>query len=61
MCVTFREDHCRAGKGNAPENLSTLRKFALQIIKEYNKDRLSLKKRRLKAAYDLMYLKNLVT
>jgi hypothetical protein len=59
--VTFREDHCRAGKGNAPENLSTLRKFALQIITEYNKDRLSLKKRRLKAAYDLMYLKNLVT
>jgi hypothetical protein len=59
--VTFREDHCRAGKGNAPENLSTFRKFALQIIKEYNKDRLSLKKRRLKAAYDLKYLKNLVT
>ncbi|MDR2928014.1 MAG: ISAs1 family transposase, partial [Cytophagaceae bacterium] len=58
--VTFKEDRCRARKGYAPENLSTLRKFALQIIKEHNKDKLSLRKRRLKAAYDLKYLKTLI-
>jgi predicted transposase YbfD/YdcC len=58
--VTFREDNCRARKGNAPENLSTLRKLALQIIHEQN-DRLSLKKRRLKAAYDVTYLKKMLT
>jgi predicted transposase YbfD/YdcC len=44
--VTFKEDASRAGKGHAPENLSTLRKLALQIINE-QKDRLSLRKRRL--------------
>jgi predicted transposase YbfD/YdcC len=58
--VTFREDSCRARTGNAPENLATLRKLALQIISEQN-DKLSLKKRRLRAAYDTEYLKKLVT
>jgi hypothetical protein len=58
--VSFKEDDCRARKGNAPENLSTLRKLALQIIKEQD-DRLSLKKRRLKAAYNTDYLKKLIT
>jgi predicted transposase YbfD/YdcC len=58
--VTFREDDCRARKDYAPENLSTLRKLALQIISEQT-DKLSLKKRRLKAAYDMEYLKNLIT
>ena len=57
--VTFKEDHCRARKGNAPENLSTLRKLALQIIKD-QKDKLSISKRRLKAAYDMKYLKKLM-
>jgi hypothetical protein len=57
--VTFKEDASRAGKGHASENLSTLRKLALQIIKE-QKDRLSLRKRRLKAAYDVNYLKKLI-
>lgn len=57
--VTFREDACRARKGYAPENLSSLRKFALQIIKEHD-DKLSLKKRRVKAAYDVNYLKSLI-
>jgi predicted transposase YbfD/YdcC len=58
--VTFREDNCRARKDSAPENLSTLRKLALQIIREQS-DKLSLKKRRLKAAYDLAYLNKLIT
>jgi len=57
--VTFREDSSRARKGNAPENLSTLRKLALQIVSE-QKDKLSLRKRRLKAAYDINYLKKLI-
>ena len=57
--VTFKEDASRARKGNAPENLSTLRKLALQIIKEQN-DKLSMRKRRLKAAYDIKYLEKLL-
>ena len=58
--VTFKEDSCRARKGNAPQNLATLRKLALQIITEH-KDNLSLKKRRVKAAFDIEYLKKLIT
>lgn len=42
--VTFNEDNCRARKGNAPENLATLKKLALQIITEHT-DNLSLKKK----------------
>jgi predicted transposase YbfD/YdcC len=57
--VTFREDASRARTGNAPENLSTIRKIALQIISG-QKDKLSLRKRRLKAAYDKKYLKKLL-
>lgn len=57
--VTFKEDECRARKGNAPQNLSSLRKLALQIITQQN-DKLSLKKRRVKAAFDIDYLKNLL-
>lgn len=57
--VTFREDACRARKGNAPENLSTLRKLSLQMINDI-KDKLSLKKRRVKAAWDMEYLKKIL-
>lgn len=57
--VTFQEDACRVRTGNGPENLATLRKFALQIITQ-QKDKLSLKKRRVKAAYDVEYLKELL-
>jgi predicted transposase YbfD/YdcC len=57
--VTFKEDASRARNGYAAENLSSLRKIALQIIYD-QQDKLSLKKRRLKAAYDLNYLKQLL-
>lgn len=56
--VTFKEDSCRVRTGNAPENLATLRKLALQIISEHD-DKLSLQKRRVKAAYDTEYMKSL--
>jgi predicted transposase YbfD/YdcC len=56
--VTFKEDKCRVRTGNAPENLATLRKLALQIISEHN-DKLSLQKRRVRAAYDTEYMKKL--
>lgn len=58
--VTFREDACRARTGYSAENLSTLRKLALQIIKSHN-DKLSLKKRRVKAGYSTQYLKELIS
>jgi len=57
--VTFKEDACRARQENAPLNLSTLRKFALQLLSNQN-DKLSLKKRQYKAALDINYLKKIV-
>ena len=57
--VIFKEDECRARKGNAPQNIASLRKLALQIISQEN-DKLSLKKRRVKAAFDIDYLKILL-
>ena len=57
--VTFMEDQCRARTGNAPENLSTVRKIALQIISNA-KDKLSLKRRQYKAALDINYMKKLL-
>jgi hypothetical protein len=57
--VTFKEDACRARQGNAPLNLSTLRKFAWLVLSN-QKDKLSLKKRQYKAALDVKYLKKIV-
>jgi predicted transposase YbfD/YdcC len=57
--VTFREDACRVRQGDAPLNLSTLRKFALQLLSN-QKDKLSLKKRQYKAALDVEYLKQII-
>jgi predicted transposase YbfD/YdcC len=57
--VTFKEDACRARLGNAPINLSTLRKFALQLLSN-QKDKFSLKKRQYKAALDVNYLKKII-
>jgi hypothetical protein len=58
--VTFKEDSCWVRTGYGPENLSTLRKLALQVVSQ-QKDKLSLQKRRVKAAYDVNYLKKLFT
>jgi predicted transposase YbfD/YdcC len=57
--VSFKEDACRARDGNEPQNLSTIRKLALQIIAG-QKDKLSLKKRQLKAALNNQYLISLL-
>jgi predicted transposase YbfD/YdcC len=57
--VTFKEDACRARAENAPENLSILRKFALQLVSA-QKDKLSMKKRLYKAALDIGYLKKII-
>lgn len=57
--VTFKEDASRARKGYAAENLSVMRKMALQIVAQ-QKDKLSMKKRLYKAALDITYLKKMI-
>jgi predicted transposase YbfD/YdcC len=57
--ITFGEDASRVRKDHAPENLSIIRKFALQLLYNVN-DKLSLKKRQYKAALDCKYLVSLL-
>lgn len=57
--VTYLEDACRARKGYAAINLSTIRKLAMQIIKEHV-DKSSLRKRRFKASLSNDYLVDLL-
>ena len=57
--VTFKEDASRARKGFAAQNLSAIRKLALQIIKGH-KDKRSVKKRLFKAALSQDYLTDIL-
>lgn len=58
--VTFKEDACRARKGFAAQNLSTIRKLAMQIIKGHT-DKRSLRKRLFRAALSQDYLREVLT
>jgi len=53
--VTFKEDNCRVRTKNGAENLSILRKFAMEMLKKQS-DKLSLKRRRKKCMLNLDYL-----
>ena len=57
--VTFSEDASRARKGYAAQNLSMIRKIALQTVKAHN-DKRSIRKRLFQAALSQEYLKELV-
>jgi len=54
--VTFNEDHSRIRAGDAAENLATLRKLALNLLRQTATKRLSIKAKRLKAGWDDAYL-----
>lgn len=53
--VVFREDSSRTRKGNAPENMATARKMALQLLARVE-DKESMKNRRKIAGWDESYL-----
>jgi predicted transposase YbfD/YdcC len=57
--VIFREDQSRTRQGNAPENLATVRKTALQLLNQAT-DKESIKSRRKMAGWDDNYLLNLL-
>lgn len=59
--VTFREDYSRARSGHAPENLAALRRLALNAIKSNkSQPKLSVRSRRLMAAWNHDYLASLL-
>jgi hypothetical protein len=59
--VAFREEACRVRKNNAPENLATLRKIALNLLKQEQTEKASIKSKRLKAGWDEQYLVKVLT
>lgn len=58
--VAFREDDCRIRRGNGAENMSRLRHFALNLLKQDKTTRLGMKNKRLKAAWSTDYLAQLI-
>ena len=60
MDVVFREDLSRARVGHASQNLATLRRLSLNLLKLSPK-KLSIRSKRLNAAWDLDYLRSLIT
>jgi predicted transposase YbfD/YdcC len=61
MDVNFNEDQCRARSGYASENLATLRRWALNLIKaDDQKKKRSLKGRMKAAGWDNRYLLHLL-
>ncbi len=58
--VIFNEDQSRISKGHAPQNFAILRKFALAVIRNNKSIKVGAKAKRLKAACDNQYLKELL-
>lgn len=58
--VTFQEDQSRIRKGNADANFSTLRRTALSLLKNNKTKKLGVKNKRLMAALDEDYLREIV-
>jgi len=58
--VTFREDHSRARSKNAAQNLATLRRIALNLIKQNPRPKVSQRQKRILAALDTGFLEQLL-
>lgn len=54
--MVFREDESRLRQGHAAENLSRLRRMAINQLKQETRTGLSLPRKRLRAAWDQDYL-----
>ncbi len=58
--VQMGEDQSRARTGHAPENLATLRRLALNLLKRDRTKKRGLKGKQLNAAWDHAYLRRLL-
>lgn len=58
--VTFREDQSRARSKNAAQNLATLRRIALNLIKRNKRKKVSQRQKRILAALDSEFLEQLL-
>lgn len=60
MDVCFREDHSRARAGYAAENLATLRRLALNLLKREKTKKRGIRGKQLNASWDHAYLLHLL-
>ena len=58
--IAFREDDSRIRKGNAPENLAIIRRFALSLIKQDPLRKIGIKASRKRAGWSNRYLLHLL-
>jgi predicted transposase YbfD/YdcC len=58
--VTFGEDQSRLRKGHVAENMSSLRRIALSLLKNNTTQKLGIKNKRLNAGWDENYLAQLL-
>ena len=59
--VVFREDDCRIRIGHAAENMSTLRRWAMNLLRRDKSDKRGIQVKRLKAALNEKYLLHVLT
>ena len=59
--VVFREDDCRIRKGNGAQNFAVLRHIALNLLRQENSAKDSIRAKRLKASWDHDYLLKILT
>jgi predicted transposase YbfD/YdcC len=59
--VAFREDECRVRMGHAPENLSRMRRLALNLLRKDTHSKVGIAIRRKKAGWNLDYLLGLLS
>lgn len=59
--MTFNEDRQRKRNKNAAENFAQAQKIALNLLKNENSTKMSIKTKRLKAAWDNRYLSSFTT
>lgn len=61
MDVQFQEDACLVRKGNVPENLSLLRKMAMNLLRRTKTSADSFRRLRLRAGWDNCFLLRVIT
>jgi len=59
--VVFREDDCRVRAGNAAENFAVMRHLSMNLLKSVKNTKLSIKLRRMSAAWDQAFLMRVLT
>jgi predicted transposase YbfD/YdcC len=59
--MAFLEDQSRVRVGHGAENLTVLRRLAVNILRQDQSSRMGIKARRMKAAWDLSYLLHLLS